>query len=95
MLPRRMTHKDVPLADLRRWQPRTYNSITGREYWGWHLWGLAAGRRGHYLYVMRPSSPTTGHGVAIELENGDNLFVGTSNPDELARALHQATNKAG
>jgi hypothetical protein len=44
---------------------------------------------------MRPSSPTTGHGVAIELENGDNLFVGTSNPDELARALHQATNKAG
>jgi hypothetical protein len=95
MLPRRMTHKDVPLADLRRWQPRTYNSITGREYWGWHLWGLAAGRRGHYLYVMRPSCPTTGHGVAIELENGDNLFVGTSNPDELARALHQATNKAG
>jgi hypothetical protein len=95
MLPRRMTHKDVPPADLRRWQPRTYNSITGREYWGWHLWGLAAGRRGHYLYVMRPSSPTTGHGVAIELENGDNLFVGTANPDELARALHQATNKAG
>ena len=95
MLPRRMTHKDVPLTDLLRWEARTYNSLTGREYWGWHLWGLAAGSGGHYLYVMRPRSPTTGHGVAIGLENGENLFVGTSNPGELARALHQATNKAG
>jgi hypothetical protein len=91
MLPRRMTHKDVPLADLRRWEVRTYHSLAGREYWGWHLWGLAAGSGGHYLYVMRPSSPVTGHGVAIELGTGEKLFVGTGNPDELARSLHQAT----
>ena len=86
--PRDPHAKDAALWDL----PAT---LTGREYWGWHLWGLAAGSGGHYLYVMRPRSPTTGHGVAIGLENGENLFVGTSNPGELARALHQATNKAG
>jgi hypothetical protein len=66
MLPRRMAHKDVPLAHLRRWEVRTYNSLTGREYWGWHLWGLAAGTGGRYLYLMHPNSPITGRGVAIE-----------------------------
>jgi hypothetical protein len=94
MLPRRMAHKDVPLAHLRRWEVRTYNSLTGREYWGWHLWGLAAGTGGRYLYLMHPNSPITGRGVAIEVGNGESLFVGSSNPDELARALHQATAKA-
>ena len=89
-----MTHKDVPLADLRG--GATHLQLDDRtRVLGLAPLGPRRRRRGHYLYVMRPSSPTTGHGVAIELENGDNLFVGTSNPDELARALHQATNKAG
>ena len=85
----------MSLADLQRWEVRTYNSLTGREYWGWHLWGLSAGSGGHYLYVMRPSSPISGRGLAVELASGGSLFVRSSNPDELARAIDRATSNEG
>jgi hypothetical protein len=95
LLPRHMTHKDVSLADLRRWEVRTYNSLTGREYWGWHLWGLSAASDGRYLYVMRPRSPMSGRGVAVELRSGGSLIVGSLNPDDLARAINRATSNEG
>jgi hypothetical protein len=41
LVPRRMTHKDIALGDIRRWEVRTYNSLRSREYWGWHFWGLS------------------------------------------------------
>jgi hypothetical protein len=50
LLPRRMTHKDIALGEILRWEVRTYNSLRDTEYWGWHFWGLSIAKRGRYLY---------------------------------------------
>ena len=84
LLPRRMTQKDVPFSDIRRWEVRTYNSLTSREYWGWHLWGLGAAKGGRYLYIMRPNTPITGRGVQVELASGETLLIGSDAPERLA-----------
>jgi hypothetical protein len=70
LLPRRMTHKDIALSDIRRWEVSTHNTLLSTEYWGWHFWGLAAAKGDRYLYVMRPSSPISGRGVQLQLSNG-------------------------
>ncbi len=84
LLPRRMTQKDVPFGEIRHVAVRAYNSLTSREFWGWHLWGLTAAKGGRYLYIMRPSGPTSGRGVEVELHSGEVLLIGSTDPQELA-----------
>jgi hypothetical protein len=87
MMPSRMTRKDVALGDIDHWQARTHNSVAGTEYWGWHFWGLSAGKDSRYLYVMRPSGPVTAHGVELRLKGGEKLFIGSRRPAELVDAI--------
>lgn len=85
--------KDVPLADVSRWEVRTYRSLRDREYWGRHLWGLAsAPGRGRYLYVMK-SGPFAGRGVQLELRNGEKLLLGSEHPENLAGAIDLAKSE--
>jgi hypothetical protein len=90
LLPRRMTHKDVALKDIYRWEVRTYNSLLSSEYWGWHFWGLAVAKGGRYLYVMRPSSPVSGRGVQLWLSSSERVLVGSERPEELEKAINTA-----
>lgn len=90
LLPRRMTHKDIALSDILRWEVRTYNSLLSTEYWGWHFWGLSVAKGGRYLYVMRPSSPISGRGVQLELSSGERVLVGSKRPEELEDAISTA-----
>jgi hypothetical protein len=87
LLPRRMTRKDVPFDEMRHVAVREYRSLRSREFWGWHLWGLSAARGGRYLYIMRPSGPTSGRGVQVELNSGEVLLVGSADPQELAARI--------
>ena len=87
LLPRRMTHKDIALSDILRWEVRTYNSLLSTEYWGWHFWGLSVAKGGRYLYGMRPSDPIRGRGVQLQLASGERVLVGTERAEELAKAI--------
>jgi hypothetical protein len=84
LLPKRMTRKDIAFGEIRRATLRTYRSLSGREFWGWHFWGLSAARGGRYLYIMRPSGPASGRGVQLELESGEVLLIGSRDPQRLA-----------
>jgi hypothetical protein len=91
LLPRRMTHKDIPLSDISQWRIRTYNPLLSTEYWGWHFWGLSVARGGRYLYMMRPSSPvSSGRGVQLWLVSSERVLVGTEHPEEFANAISAA-----
>jgi hypothetical protein len=87
LLPRRMTRKDVAWGQVRRSTVRTYDSLTSREFWGWHFWGLSAAKGGRYLYIMRPSGPTRGRGVQVELDNGEVLLIGSEDPQKLGNLI--------
>jgi hypothetical protein len=93
LLPRHMAQKDVAIGDIRGWEIRTYDSLRDREFWGWHLWGLSAAKGGRYLYVMRPSGPTRGRGVQLDLGSGERLLIGSQRLDELAAALDLVTSR--
>ncbi len=90
LLPRRMTHKDIALSDICRWEVRTYNSLLSREYWGWHFWGLGVAKGGRYLYVMRPSGLFSGRGVQLRLSSGERVLVGSERPEDLEDAITTA-----
>ena len=90
LLPHRMTHKDIALSDICRWEVRTYNSLLSSEYWGWHFWGLSVAKGGRYLYMMRPSSPISGRGVQLVLSSGERVLVGSERPEELEDAITMA-----
>jgi hypothetical protein len=90
LLPRRMTHKDIALSDICRWEVRTYNSLLSREYWGWHFWGLGVAKGGRFLYIVRPSSPISGRGVQLRLSSGERVLVGSERPEELENAITTA-----
>jgi hypothetical protein len=90
LVPRRMTHKDIALGDISRWEVRTYNSLRSREYWGWHFWGLSVAKGGRYLYVMRPGGPFSGRGVQLRLSSGESVLVGSERPEELESAIATA-----
>lgn len=93
LLPRRMTHKDIALGDISRWEVRTYNALLSTEYWGWHFWGLGVAKGGRYLYMMRPRSPISGRGVQLQLASGERVLVGTKHPEQLVDAI--TTSRSG
>lgn len=88
LLPRRMTDKHVRLDEIARWEASEYNALTGREFWGWHVWGLSAAKGGRYLYAMR--GIVRARGVRVELTSGEVLFIGSTKPAELADAITRA-----
>ena len=90
LLPRRMTHKDIALSNISRWEVRTYNALLSTEYWGWHFWGLSVAKGGRYLYVMRPSSLIRGRGVQLWLSSGERVLVGSERSEELENAITTA-----
>lgn len=92
LLPRRMTHKDIALSDIWRWEVCTYNALGSTEYWGWHFWGLGVAKGGRYLYMMRPRGPIRGRGVQLQLASGERVLVGTERAEELANAITMAKN---
>jgi hypothetical protein len=90
LLPRRMTHKDIPLSDIWQSEVRTYNALLNTQYWGWHFWGLSVAKGGSYLYMMRPSSLIGGRGVDLQLASGERVLVGTEHAEELVNAIAMA-----
>lgn len=82
-----MTHKDIALSDISRWEVRTYNSLLSTEYWGWHFWGLSVAKGGRYLYGMRSSNSISVRGVQLQLASGERVLVGTEHAEELANAI--------
>jgi hypothetical protein len=87
LLPRRMTHKDIPIGEILRWEVGTYNALLSTEYWGWHFWGLSVAKGGRYLYMMRPSGLIRGRGVHLQLASGERVLVGTEHAEELVNAI--------
>jgi hypothetical protein len=90
LLPSRMTHKDIPLGEISRWEISIYNALLNTEYWGWHFWGLSVAKGGRYLYMMRPSSLIRGRGVDLRLASGERVLVGTQRAEELVNAIAMA-----
>lgn len=78
-----LRHREVPLDDIVRWGPRSYNPIL--EYGGWGLrWKPGKGK----AYNVGGS-----RGVQLHLADGEPVLVGSQRPEELAEALSRA--KAG
>lgn len=87
--------RDVPLTDIESAEARTYNAITDRKYWGRHFWGLASASHGRRsMYVMK-AGPARARGVEIRLRSGDDVFLGSQRPGELADAIARAKSDAG
>lgn len=72
--------KEIPLAEIARWEARTYRPIL--EYGGWGIrctWG-----KGMAYNV------SGNRGVQLEFTNGKRLLIGSQRPDELAAAISTA-----
>jgi hypothetical protein len=70
-----MTRK-ILFSDIKHYQARTYNPI--REYGGWGLRGW--GNRRAY-------NVSGNKGVELELNNGQNIMIGSQKSEELALAI--------
>ncbi len=75
--------KTVPLAEVVRYEARTYRPIL--EYGGW---GIRWGWKGT-AYSVRGKQ-----GVQLELANGSRIMIGSQRPEELATAIGQAKGQA-
>ncbi len=69
--------REIPFAEIRRVQARTYRPL--REYGGW---GVRWGGRGKMAYNVSGH-----HGVEVELTDGRTVMVGSRRPAELAEVL--------
>jgi hypothetical protein len=72
--------KTVPLAEITRWQPRTYRPI-----WEYGGWGIRYGWKRGWAYNVSGN-----RGVQLELVNGKRILIGSQRADELARAIKEA-----
>ena len=70
----------VPLKNVVRVYPRSYNAIT--EYGGW---GIRIGPAGRAFNVRG------GQGVQLELRSGQRLLIGSQHPAELAQVVQRLT----
>lgn len=76
--------KDIPLADIARWEARTYRPIA--EYGGWGIRWSWAGKGS--AYNMKGN-----RGVQLEFTNGKRLLIGSQRAEEFAEAISQAKNQ--
>ena len=73
--------KTIPLAEIVRWEARTYRPIL--EYGGWGIRYSPFGKG----WVYNVSS---NQGVQLELLNGKRILIGSQQAEELARAIAEA-----
>jgi hypothetical protein len=72
--------KTIPLADIVRWQARSYRPIL--EYGGWGIrYSLSSG----WAYNVSGN-----RGVQLELTGGKRILIGSQRADELAEAITAA-----
>ena len=69
--------REIPFAEIRRVQSRTYRPL--REYGGW---GIRWGGRGRMAYNVSGNK-----GVEVELTDGRSVMVGSRRADQLAEAI--------
>ncbi|MBL8796892.1 MAG: hypothetical protein JNM56_23525 [Planctomycetia bacterium] len=76
--------RSISLAEIRSWEPRTYQPIV--EYGGW---GIRYG-----LFGKGQAYNTRGNrGVQLELNDGSRLLIGSQRAEELAQAITQARGR--
>jgi hypothetical protein len=69
--------KTIPLAEIVRWEPRTYRPIL--EYGGWGI---------RYSFGKGWAYNVSGNlGVQLELASGKRILIGSQRAEELARAI--------
>lgn len=73
-------HKQIPLHDIVRCEPRKYSPI--REFGGWGI--RYGGKKRGWAYNVAGN-----RGVQLELANGKLLLIGSQRADELAAAIQQ------
>ncbi len=71
------TNRKIRFNEIKHVKARTYNPI--REYGGWGIrWGFGN---------KRAYNISGNQGVGLTLNNGENILIGSQNPDELARII--------
>ena len=70
--------KTIPLAEIVRWEGRTYRPIL--EYGGWGIRYSPFGKGWAY-------NVSGNQGVQLELANGKRILIGSQRAEELARAI--------
>jgi hypothetical protein len=76
--------KTIPLAEVVRWEARTYRPILG--YGGW---GIRYSFGKGWAYNARGNQ-----GVQLELANGQRILIGSQRAEELAGAIGEAKGQA-
>jgi hypothetical protein len=73
--------RDIPLADIDQWEPRTYRPIV--EYGGWGIRSSWGGRNS--AYNMKGNQ-----GVQLVFANGKRLLIGSQRAEEFTAAISEA-----
>ena len=78
------TSRKIGFDQIEHVKARTYNPI--REYGGWGIrWGLGN---------KRAYNISGNQGVGLTLNNGENILIGSQNPDELARMISRRVERS-
>jgi hypothetical protein len=75
--------KTIPLAEVVRWEARTYRPIL--EYGGWGI---------RYTLKGWAYNVSGNQGVQLELANGQRILIGSQRAEELAGAIGEAKGQA-
>ena len=78
------TSRKIGFDEIKNVKARTYNPI--REYGGWGIrWGFGK---------KRAYNISGNQGVGLTLNNGENILIGSQNPDELARIISRRVERS-
>jgi hypothetical protein len=78
------TSRKIGFDEIKHVEARTYNPI--REYGGWGIrWGFGK---------KRAYNISGNQGVGLTLNNGENILIGSQNPDELARIISRRVKRS-
>ena len=78
------TSRKIGFDEIKHVKARTYNPI--REYGGWGIrWGFGK---------KRAYNISGNQGVGLTLNNGENILIGSQNPDELARIISRRVERS-
>lgn len=79
-----LMRRHIPLAEIERWEARTYQPIA--EYGGW---GIKGWKRDRISYSVSGNV-----GVGLTLRDGCQVMLGSQRADELAAAIAEAAGPA-
>ena len=78
------TSRKIGFDEIKHIEARTYNPIL--EYGGWGIrWGFGK---------KRAYNISGNQGVGLTLNNGENILIGSQNPDELARIISRRVERS-